>query len=416
MSKTKPTKATSEPQPAADPAIPEAYPDPQVEDAVEVSPIEVAPAEVEPEPAPEPERTMDQPAPERIVEQTVVRKGGAGAMILGGLVAAGLGYGAAWVTRPQVDTSALEQAIGQQAEQVSALKAELAEMVSADGLDAQIGEVGGRVDGLAQTIDGLAGRIGEVSAEVADRLSALEKRPVGDGSFDVSAIEAYEAEVTALKEEINRQNVDLQGMQSDAAARIERLEAAASEVQATSAQLQKQADDARAAAELAEKRAAARSALSKVEGALAQGGGYAEALEPISALLDVPQVLTDNAADGVTPLADLQKGYDTAARSALTAARAAGEAGDEGGGALTGFLRKQLSVRSSAPRDGDTVDAILSRVEAQLQAGRLGDVLKDIDGLPASAREALGDWLDRAATRQAVTAATADLSDQLTTK
>lgn len=403
MSETKPTEATSEPHLAADPTIPEAYPEPAAEDVVEATATEPAPVE-------------PQPTPERIVEQTVIRKGGAGAMVLGGLVAAGLGYGAAWVTRPVVDTSALDQRISQQFDQIAALKSQLSQVVSAEGLDAEIGGIGARVDELAASVGGLSDQLGQVPAEVSDRLTALEKRPISDGSFDTSAIEAYEAEVAALKDEINRQNVDLQGMQSDAAARIERLEAAASQVQATSAQLQQQADDARAAAELAEKRAAARSALSVIEGALSQGGGYAEALPAVSALLDIPEVLTANAQEGVTPLAELQQSYDGAARAALTAARAAGDAGDEGGGAIAGFLRKQLSVRSSAPRDGDTVDAVLSRAEAQLRAGRLDAVLKDVDMLPVSARDALGDWLDRASIRQAVTAATAELSDQLTTK
>jgi hypothetical protein len=76
-------------------------------------------------------------------------------------------------------------------------------------------------------------------------------------------------------------------------------------------------------------------------------------------------------------------------------------------------LRAQLGVRSLEPREGDDTDAILSRAEAALAGGRLGDALAEIETLPEAARAATSDWAARATARHDALAAAEELSAQL---
>ena len=112
-----------------------------------------------------------------------------------------------------------------------------------------------------------------------------------------------------------------------------------------------------------------------------------------SAASSVPPVLAEAAAEGVTPLVVLIETYPDAARAALAVAR-------EGQtGTITGFLQTQLGARSVTPRDGEDADAILSRAEAAVGEGRLGDALTELSALPDPAKAAMADWLAAAQAR-----------------
>ena len=69
---------------------------------------------------------------------------------------------------------------------------------------------------------------------------------------------------------------------------------------------------------------------------------------------------------------------------------------EETGGGVTSFLTRQLGVRSVAPREGDDADAILSRVGAAIDAGRISDALAEADTLPDGAKAPLADWMEQA--------------------
>jgi hypothetical protein len=77
------------------------------------------------------------------------------------------------------------------------------------------------------------------------------------------------------------------------------------------------------------------------------------------------------------------------------------------------FLRAQLGVRSLEPREGDDADAILSRAEAALAEGRLGDALAEIETLPEGARAAMSGWAAEATARRDALAAAEALSAEL---
>jgi hypothetical protein len=85
--------------------------------------------------------------------------------------------------------------------------------------------------------------------------------------------------------------------------------------------------------------------------------------------------------------------------------------GDSGG--IAGFFQRQLGARSVQPRKGDDPDAILSRAEAALNDGRLDQTLKELAGLPESAREQMQVWINHAATRQSALQAANELAQSL---
>lgn len=85
----------------------------------------------------------------------------------------------------------------------------------------------------------------------------------------------------------------------------------------------------------------------------------------------------------------------------------------EAEGGFASFLRNQFDVRSVAPQEGDTTDAILSRAESNLRNGRLTETLSEIGALPEVARAELSDWVAMAETRADALAAAATLSSSL---
>ena len=79
---------------------------------------------------------------------------------------------------------------------------------------------------------------------------------------------------------------------------------------------------------------------------------------------------------------------------------------------LTNFLKAQTNARSIEARDGDDPDAVLSRANAEVEAGRIAEALSQIETLPDAGREAraMADWLNRANAYTQAQSALTDLS------
>lgn len=333
---------------------------------------------------PEPERSD---TPTKQADPVVVKRGGFVPMLLGGVAAAVIGFGAARYVLPEgwPWPGAQDGTLAQLTEASAAQESRIDEIAGAlNGLnlgDLQ-GQVAGNADGLAelsQRIDGIAGTLTDLQA----RIEALETRPVAEtGSGDASAVTA---ELRALQDSVDAQRAEIDTLLSEAQAR-------------------------EAAAEATAQEALARAALSRVQTALDTGSEYGAALDDLRAAgVSVPGALAEQAS-GVPTLAQLAAAFPGAAREALGAARKA--AGEDGG--LGGFLRTQLGVRSLEPQEGDSPDAILSRAEAALRDGRLTDALAEIEALPEQGRAALSGWVARAETRQNAIAAAEELAQSLT--
>lgn len=349
------------------------------------------------DPAEEPVLVPDAPAmasepPRESPTAAPPRRTGWTGPVLGGVIAAGLGFGLAQVP-PFAGLFTSTAAIS--AEEFATLQAEVT------GLKSALAAVPVTdTTALTTRIDGLETALSTATTPdlgaVEQRLSALENRPVGSLSgADAAALAALQTEVAALKAGgIAQSQVD-----AASAALQAKLDAAMAATQAL------QADTAAMAT-----RAARQGALLQIGAALDSGAPFGSALKALDGVT-IPPVLVENAT-GLPSLKSLQDGFPDAARLALDAAVKA----DMGTGwtdrALS-FLRTQVGARSLTPRDGTDPDAILSRAEAALAAGDVPATLTELDALPDLAKTAMAGWRAGADKRQAAQAALATITQEM---
>lgn len=332
------------------------------------------------EPDPKPVKAATAPPPER-AEPTKKRSGFL-PLLLGGVIAGGIGFVAAQAMMPRDDT-VLEAQIAEQADAIAAVQAQID---SAPVVD--LGSLEAAQSAMAEDITMLIDQV----ATLDDRLTALENLPRGDGTASVPALATYEAEIEALRAQITEMTGIAQ-TELDTA----RAEAAAIEENAAAA--------ARAAA--------GRAAMARLQTGMESGAPLGAAIGDLEEALGAPAPDALLAAqDGVPTLASLQDQFPDVARAALATARREGVAGEESTG-IGAFLRNQFDVRSVTPQEGTSADAVLSRAEAAVRTGRLSDALAEIGALPEVARAEMSEWLALAELRANAIAAVDILSTSL---
>jgi hypothetical protein len=315
-------------------------------------------------------------------------------LIFGGAVAAALGFFGSQIDSveralglaPPPEENGLQETVDAQAAELATLEERIAALTQTvddlpepppptdlSGLEDQLTQQSARIDEQAARLDQLAQRVEEV-----------EKRPMTE-SVSEDAIAAYEEELQRLQSAVAEQQADLQATVAEQRAEIESLlaEAQASET----------------AAERNARIATARAAAAKIIAAVDNGAPFATELAELQEAggVEVPEILAETAETGVATLGDLQIRFPDVARDGLSAARK--EEADAGQGGFGAFLDRQLGARSVTPQEGDDPDAVLSRAEAAVRQGRLGDALAEIDALPDSARAAMSTWISQAETR-----------------
>jgi hypothetical protein len=335
----------------------------------------------------DPEPQAD-PAPETNAQQTQSAGAGFLPLLLGGVVAGAIGYGVATyfpMNDGSVDVSVQMQA---QADQLAALEAKLADIPAVDlsGVEAQIASVGDQAAALSGAID-------TNFADLDARLTEVEKRPGADGTLSDTALAAYQRELEQLR-------ADLEILQATVMSAVAQAE---TDLAAARAEAEALEQEALASAEAV----ASRAALNRVSTAIETGAPFADALGDLGG--DLPAALSSAAENGVATTAELTSDFPAAARAALAAARAEGVSDESGG--LGGFLRNQFDVRSTAPQEGSSPDAVLSRAEAAIKEGRVADALAEIEALPEVARAEMTDWTAQATERADVLDAVATLSE-----
>ncbi|UOA25342.1 hypothetical protein [Pseudosulfitobacter sp. DSM 107133] len=338
-------------------------PQPDATDTPEISDTET------PTDRPEPETDADAPAqtPTQTIVPTAEPKQSGSRfwpLVLGGVVAAGLGFVAgkapildpmlpqSWRsagedTQATADLAAMEQTISQLRGEIEDLRGQIS-AAPEDSSDA--------VNALAASVE-----------QLASRVEGLERLP------QPSADATGNADVTALTDQMAQQQ-----------AQIDKLLQDAQLMQNTAA--------------TAAGNTLARAAVTRVLAAVDSGAPFDSALADVAANSDIeiPPALQSVAETGVVPLSELQQTLPDAARAALAAART--NATDAAGG-FSGFLKRQLGARSVQPREGNDPDAILSRVEAATRQGHLGDALAEAETLPDPAKAELQSWMDAATAR-----------------
>ena len=388
--KAKTAGAVVDPDPVTDAEVFESA---QVDAPVEVT--DPAPDETPP-PQTDPVTPRDNPAPPPPEQPKAERRGGFVPLVLGGIVAAGLGYGVAYLQSSQdrFDQANIDAA---QADAIAKLQSDLA---AAAGLAAKVDRLTAAQADLSASFAAITDSIAPQIADLTARIDAVERAPSADGTLTATALAAYESDIAALRAELATQRENMAAVAADTQAQLTAARDQAAQITQNST-------------ETAE-RAAARAGLAQVVAAMESGAPYDAALPELATIAadPLPDALTGPAPDGIPTLAALQAAYPDAARAALASARRSGEAGENNTG-LTAFLRSQFDIRSVTPSDGDSVDAILSRGEAALRQGQLKDAIGLIETLPDSARAEMAGWAAQAKTRADALAAIETLSTTL---
>jgi hypothetical protein len=360
---------------------------------------EGAPRADETEPPTEPAPDLDRPA-EPAATRTIVERRGPGfvPLVLGGIVAAALGYFAANADLiPGLggaeDTAEIDAALDRQSEALAALQSrieELAATAPAAAPEVDLAPVTDRLDALGARLEETSGNV----QSLAERVTTLEERPVFTGDVSQDAAEAAEA-VAAMEEQVRAQEEEAARLAAEAEAAREAAENAIAEAraEAEAAAAEAEAEAARAAAA-----AEAEAALQRLRLAVAEGEPFAEPLGAVAEIAEVPEALAAAADTGVPTVEALQDRFPPQARAALPVAlrETAGEGAMDRIGA---FLQGQIGGRSIEPREGDDPDAVLSRAQAAVDDGDFAAALDEIAALPEAAQTAMADWITAARTR-----------------
>lgn len=323
----------------------------------------------------------------------VQKRGGFLPMVIGGIIAAGLGFGAAsYVADPSLSfLTGKPDATDELATKLDAQTAAMDDLRAAIPAAPDLGPLQQATQANATALKATQSALQKLNAQMTEmddslttltaRLIDLEKRPISEGVSE-NAIKAYEDELDRLK-------IAMQAQRSDVESLIQ--EARKMEADAAAASLETQQ----------------RASLTRIVSAIEAGNGYAT---PLASLIEtgllVPQALQDNAA-GVVSLSELKSSFPAVARDALARSRG------DGNTSVTDFLRTQLGVRSLEPREGDSPDAVLSRAESALASGDLAKCLTELDTLPDSGTAAVAEWRALAQTRLDVLSAATGLMAKL---
>lgn len=347
-----------------------------------------------PDAAPNPDPVME--APLAPPPPAATRGGGFGtfvALVLGGAVAAGAGFGLARFMPNLLpvgggDTT-LAATVQAQAQELAALREQLAALPAKTG-----GDLEERLAALEQSAPADTSALEVRLAEMEAKLATLSATPA-DGAEPASLL----AELDALKAQVA--SLGAGGtVPADVTAAAEAAEARLREAEAQAAAMAEQAQTAATEA----RRAAARD---RIAAALDSGAPYAAALADLGG--DVAPALADHAAAGLPTVKELHDSFPEAARDALEAALRA-NMGESWTDRVSNFLRSQTGLRSLTPREGDDPDAILSRAEAALAAGDVAGAVTELAAMPEAGKPALSDWMAQAQLRVEAEAAFAALA------
>lgn len=322
------------------------------------------------------------------------RRGGFFPLIIGGLIAGAIGYGAHYLTQDG------------DAEEIAALRNEISQIRAGLGAETP-----------APDLSAIEAELGALREQVAE-LEAAD-RPMGDMDpealldqlrADITSVEP--SDLSPLQDRLDTIEQTLNSQQDAVADTENRL----STLEADLVDLRDLSERRVAEAEAAIDLALARSGLESVRAALQTGAPYADAVARLrEAEVAVPDALANPAAGGVATIDVLQEQFPAAARSALRVALQDAPA-ENVVDRLQNFVRAQIGARSTVPREGDDPDSILSRAAAHIEAENIETALTEIEALPASAQQAMQPWLDQAQARVAAEAALPDLTNAITTE
>lgn len=385
-------------------------------------PAEAKPTDAKPTSAKSSEPKPRQTTPQSPPPSVVIRKHGFWPVVLGGVVAAGVGAGATVFALPhlpaswiggQATTGAELDPDAIKADAVSAAR-QAAQDVLAQAPAAQTpDDLRSAIEAQDQRLTALETAEPATPAGEADNADAISK--ANDNAND-EALAEIRARLDQQAEQIaaltSQGGFDpetaqrIQALADQAQVLEQQIASAAERAQAQISAAQAEATKLQEAAADSTKRAEAIAAIGALQAALDRGvSGDAVTRQLADAGVEAPEALTRD----IPGIESLQQSFAEASRAAL---RASLRSGDSGGNALTNFLKAQTGARSITPREGNDPDAILSRANAKVEAGDIVAALDDLTTLPDAARQApaMADWLAGAEAYRNAHAALSDLS------
>lgn len=381
------------------------------------------------------------PAPRPEVGRPRSGSSGLLAVFLGGLVAGGIGYLAAYYTEFAVfetgdGADSLEQisaTLEEQSQRLGALES-MGENTPVAGpdeeLQGQLGEVANRIASISDRIEAIEGAPGtdpeareqaqaasQSLTSLQERLAALEEQTGDPGTTETDASQSQQLSeqsdrLASLSQQVDELSQTVQSQSQIIDDQAAQLQSQAQTIDEQSGRI----EEAQATARTETNRISAQAALAEIRAAMDAGNPYADAIGQLQGAggPEVPQALSGPAGSGVPSLSDLRDSFGQPAREALSSSIAA----TTGGGAIDrigAFLKSQTGARSLGEQEGDGPDAILSQAEARLGEGDLQAALDTLQALPQEGQEAMSDWIERARTRLDAQNALADLSQSVNT-
>lgn len=289
---------------------------------------------------------------------------------------------AAEVEKSQTQTRAEISAL---ADQVSALQENQAAQ------NAQ----GAAVSETLGTIDALSAQMQDIEAQLADLKSAIEqtKSAVAETQSALSKVE------TSLAATDAPEKADLEALRtefSDLFSTVEGVQSIISEQQALR--------------QVAEERSRFAEAMRQAEVALEEGASFSSAVGALDALgVPVSDELRLAAQSGSQTRQELRDGYAQMAREALALDRQVALQSDQEASGFMTFFKNQIGLRSVTVREGDDVDAILSRAEEAVKRDDLEMALSELSLIQGPAQQAVLPWLEAGQARLALEGALAQL-------
>jgi hypothetical protein len=389
----------------------------------------------------------DDPAPEPVPETAATtpppeKKSGFMGPFLGGVVAAGVGFGACYYlvtsgilpSGQEMPTFDAERAqLTSLQEQTGALQPEIQALAGASAADPRVDTLTGTIEGLETSLTQLQSEIGTVQGEiagqadllanlesqmsnVAEQLEAIAALPEGTGTADTAALAALQttlAQQQAENEAMQARLAELtSAAQAESAALQARLSEMASAAEAEMEAVREQAGALQSETQAAVDQAANRAFVAGLSAALENGSAFAPAMASVT--MPVPEPLSAVAETGVETLLELQRQFPAAARAGLSASLKA-TVSDNPTDRVVAFLRTQVGARSLEPREGDDPDAVLSRAQGAVDSGQLEAALAEIATLPEAGQAAMASWTGAAQARVDALAALATLAADMNT-
>lgn len=305
-------------------------------------------------------------------------------------------------------TGEMETRLTELADRVQAVSDSLAEGV-ADG-EASAPEMAAAVAALQSQIQSFRARLDEqpayLTAAEAERFATQDDLRAARMAMLAEVQQAVRAlppaETIVVEEELASLRQEAEAALGLLERRLNEIAATAGEASQTAATAAEAATQAVGRVDDAIREAALRAAAAALISRLQNGLPFADALQEAAELQGEPppEALTAVAESGVPTTAELLRRFGRPARDALEADI---EARTGGGilGQASARVRSVIAGRPAGEQPGDTADAVLSRIEARLREGDAAAALAEAESLPNSARNALGDWLDRLRARVA---------------